>query len=426
MSKKIAVFMGAGASKAFGYLLTDKLLPRIKDDLARDLFSNDGATRQPLEKLNGDPTEAARKELQFGLETILPGWNLEASQLDEWARNGGSPELPAITDVLSLIDHSLLISYAPLSSRSFRQGTPQPSRNTRRMIELRTLLERAIFNELCEPKDPDRTISCDAALDGFVRWIIEQSKPDFPEQKSLGIISSNYDVAVECRLFNLYEDAYEDPQVAPAGSNGSKFFAGRKIEDDFDFGFAWRDASRDAIHLRPSKPLLRFYKLHGSLNWLRCEMCEQTYINTFAGIIAHQAFRDTEDEENTCYCGHAPLRTVIVAPSLVRDIRDANLLEVWKNTLELLRTADEWIIIGYSFPPEDIPIRSLFIRAYQGRWRCVDLKNNIWEKRPKPRITVVQQGKKRDTYSRYKLFFPECEYQTDGLEGFLSGTKIKD
>jgi hypothetical protein len=53
----------------------------------------------------------------------------------------------------------------------------------------------------------------------------------------------------------------------------------------------------------------------------------------------------------------------IVSPSFVRDIRSANLSSVWQSALDWLRLADDWIIIGYSFPDEDLNIRSLFARA---------------------------------------------------------------
>ena len=87
-----------------------------------------------------------------------------------------------------------------------------------------------------------------------------------------------------------------------------------------------------------------------------------------------------------------------MAPSLVRDIRDPNLLAIWVHALELLRTADEWTVIGYSLPPEDIAIRYLLIRAYNSRGE-----------KERPRIRVVQLGASNEVRSRYKLFFPNCD-----------------
>jgi hypothetical protein len=142
------------------------------------------------------------------------------------------------------------------------------------------------------------------------------------------------------------------------------------------------------------------------LNWLRCECCEHIYINT-KGEIGDLAYEKVT-VYNTCDCGHSPLSTVLVTPSFVREVRDANLLGIWMHALELLRTADEWVIVGYSLPPEDIAIRSLLLRAAHARGA-----------KDRPAITVVQLGEDKDTRARYKLFFPGCDYRTDGLEGFL-------
>lgn len=77
-----------------------------------------------------------------------------------------------------------------------------------------------------------------------------------------------------------------------------------------------------------------------------------------------------------------------------------------------MRTSDEWVIIGYSLPPEDIAIRSLLVRAFHARG----------DKR-EPRIRVVQKGENLDMQSRYKLFFPKCEYISGGLETMLGLNK---
>lgn len=340
----IAVFMGAGASRPFGFPLTRELLPLIKTNMEDGkLFAG---------------SSSDRKSLLEGLKRLLPGFEEIATQ-----------ELPLITDVLSLIDHSLELSNAPA-----------PLMNSKELIKLRTLLERALLKTLDIPTDSLNPLP---SLNGLTNWLTFLAESS---AQTVGIISTNYDIAVEAQLFTRFK-AYPEPL------------------EKFDFGFSWRDVATGDVHARPVKPTYRVYKLHGSVNWLRCDLCEHIYINT-DGAIADLGFASEISSFNTCHCQHAPLRSVIIAPSLVRDIRDVNLLEVWRTSLELLRTAVEWVIIGYSFPPEDIAIRLLFLRAFNGR--------NI-----RPRIRVVQHGDDNATRARYKLFFPQCEYETDGLDGFL-------
>jgi hypothetical protein len=91
---------------------------------------------------------------------------------------------------------------------------------------------------------------------------------------------------------------------------------------------------------------------------------------------------------------------MIIAPSYVRDVRDPVLLGIWRSALESLRQAARWIIIGYSLPPEDLAIRSMLVRAYQGRDAG----------QPEPDVTVVQKARKEPEVSRYQLLLPGHRY----------------
>src|SRR5690606_10604 len=153
------------------------------------------------------------------------------------------------------------------------------------------------------------------------------------------------------------------------------------------------------VCLRPPAPKFRIFKLHGSLNWLRCPLCEYIYVNPY-GEIAELAFSRQRSWGNSCHCGYSPLQMHIVTPSLVRQINDPNLRELWKSSLEALRQADTWIMIGYSFPAEDLAIRSLFTRAWHGR-------SGAGGQVGPPRIRVVQRGD--SSRSRYELYFADSK-----------------
>ena len=76
-----------------------------------------------------------------------------------------------------------------------------------------------------------------------------------------------------------------------------------------------------------------------------------------------------------CPCGHRPLQSVMIAPSLVRELKDPNILNIWLWAFEELRIADYWIFIGYSMPTEDIDIRELSLRALHCRekWPTIEV-----------------------------------------------------
>ncbi|MGJ5815174.1 hypothetical protein [Paludibaculum fermentans] len=345
---KTTVFLGAGASKPFGYPLTAEILPAIRRRLGVEAALFGG----------NDIEHAAEARLKLLLPAVLPGFYDEAL------------ELPMITDLLSLIDYSLAAG-----------RTLIPGRPAAHLLELRTLLDWALLSVI-EP-DSKSALLTHPLLESFCNWLNAHGGAS---GEPIGVISTNYDIAVERKLFSPYTSHYAVGQV-------------------FDFGMRWRDPDIFGLYSPPLQPAYRFYKLHGSLNWLRCENCEHIYINTF-GAISNLAFQE-RSVFNTCDCGHGPLSTVLVAPSMVRDVREPNLLGIWTHALEQLRTSQDWLIIGYSMPAEDIAIRSLLIRAYNGSGRT------------RPRIRIVQRDESRSTLSRYKQFFPDCEYLTGGLEGFL-------
>jgi hypothetical protein len=359
--ERIVLFLGAGASAAFGYPITSRLFPSIRQGLlSKTLF--------PLES-NERRERAKMRRLTGHLERLLPAvW-------DE------SIELPLITDVLSLVD--LLLTTGE---------TAVPMMTTADLEDFRTLLEEAVIQTIEAGSGDTRS---DEALDRLTDWIL-----NFPDdgKPPLTIVSTNYDVLVESLLFAKI-------QTIP----GTDF--DRVLGESVDMGFGWREHASgrflETVNHPPSSPRVRLLKLHGSLSWLKCPLCGFIYVNTTGSIIG-QAFReDKVDYNNTCICGHGPVRAVLVAPSMVRSVREPNLLTIWRSALEALRVADEWILAGYSLPPEDIAIRSILLRAHHGRG-----------KRPPPRIRVVQRDPDREMENRYRLLFPGCGFEYGGFEQF--------
>jgi len=340
---------------------------------------------------------------------ILPGLKFASG------RGARSGTLPLITDVLSAIDHFLISGNAP-----------SPDFTLSRLARVRTLLERALFELLVRNESPDalrmempegvrrewqhmaelgllpqRPLDQHSELLRSAEWIMDLARVE----EGVTLISTNYDIEVEQGLYSKLHYYNVFTQV--------------------DFGTRVRDPSGPGtIYNRPSNPSYRIFKLHGSLNWLRCSVCDNLYLNP-AGAVAYLSFLLGEDSKryrppnswleqlytngaNQCHCGYQPLRHVIVAPSFVRDVRDPILLEIWRNALEALREANRWIIVGYSLPPEDVAIRSMFLRAYHRR------------DNERPEIVVIQEAKKEPEISRYRHLFPRHTYKAGGFDGYLN------
>jgi hypothetical protein len=343
----VAIFLGAGASRAFGYPLTSDLLP----DLCK--FLKDGT----LYRWGyGDEDQEL---LRRGLRSLFPGIDTLASG-----------KLPLITDILTLIDHSERSGFSLVRGWS------------RRKIDSFRLLLEQVIADMVGPDGPS-TAAEKRCVQNVTNVITAAAS-----KHRVGVITSNYDIELELALFQHY---------------GKK-----NVAEAIDFGMSWRDPGAPKIYPRPTTPALSFYKLHGSLNWLRCPLCEYIYINV-KGVIIGWAAEARKSGYNTCHCEHWPLQSVLVTPSYVRDARDVNLTGIWRNALDLLADADRWILIGYSLPPEDLAIRSLLIKAYRIRMEA--------RTRKPPRIWVVQ----RDTKSRaqYKLLFPNAQpFHARGIETF--------
>ncbi len=276
---------------------------------------------------------------------------------------------PLITDALSLVDH-LIANNSALGKRM----------NGEELAEFRLLMDQAIAETLASSSAADGTGEDRAgSLHDLARWAFSGNEP-------FAMVSTNYDTLCD---FALLKEARR-----------------RGITERIDFGMSWRAVQSGHMVQRPAKPGLSILKLHGSLNWLRCPACDAIYINRVADINA-LGFRREITDGNTCHCEYAPLCPVLVAPSFVREIRSPGLLSIWQSALEVMRRSRQWILAGYSLPPEDYAIRALLQRAYSSR------------EHDELSITVIQHRPDPATEWRYRLLFPECRFVTSGFREFL-------
>jgi NAD-dependent SIR2 family protein deacetylase len=366
MKRKIVYFLGAGASRPFGIPLTRDLLPMILQSIEeKDLFweidEYDFSSRQ---------RRKMERDLRDFLYRLMPG--LEYCY-KAFRREEPGAVLPLITDILSIVDHLTVNSNRPFVFEK------------QNILYYRNLLDRAIFEILAD----ENNISTEdkARLKIFLKII----QKHYSKGEEVTFITTNYDSTFE---YKVYEKL--------------------KIVDKIDFGFSWRYAFNDGreeerICYQPKATKIRIFKLHGSLNWLKCDLCDHIYINP-GGNIIHQSFRNIVDDYNSCHCGNGPLKSIIVAPSFEREVKDANLLHIWKSSVQALRDADELIMIGYSLPSEDLAIKSLLIRGKNIRKKPLKKSN----------FTVVQHGE--NSRSTYEMMFGKenFTYLNGGLEQFLS------
>jgi NAD-dependent SIR2 family protein deacetylase len=373
---KVAVFLGAGASKTFGFPLTKDLLPIILRRLITEQLFEDRRINYTVTNANAEDRALLKKALM----SLCPGLEMTEEFLEQ-----NELRLPLVTSLLSMLDFSLS------AGQSLVLGlTPE------RVKDARMLLERAIYEAIerhkpagqsfWSPRAPNRQST------NLAKWV-----NGLREDSTVGVITSNYDVALE-KAWGFDNDNRELME---------------KLKLDFGFDWTWPSDDYPEIIMRRSvTPLRRLFKLHGSTNWLRCGLCDRIYINPQVDIAVY-AYDRKAGLANSCHCGHAKLEVQIVSPSFVREMRAPNLIAVWQRALDWLRQADDWIIIGYSFPDEDLNIRSLFTRGLASR-------------ADPPHITAVQYGIDDQTRMRYEAFFPSgrLNFLTGGLGMFLEHTSV--
>jgi hypothetical protein len=382
MPDPVVLILGAGASRAFGYPLTKDILPLIADRLAQNtLFpainivpavAGDDKNAINAHGFLNDAMAAFRKDLTDLLPTAL----------DPAALRPPADVTPlSVTDVLSLIDHLIASQNAPL-----------PGFSIERLVRLRGQVQRAIATIVSQSVDKPTEAAEAVRLTRLVAWLVARRQSD------AAIVTTNYDMVIEKPLAEA---------LAALGPPSHR--------TEIDYGCSWREAfnhdavtGQDVVRRRPERPDIAFFKLHGSISWLHCELCDHVYINP-TGSIFEGAYVSRFGPESTCACRHRPLSPLLVAPSMVREVRNTTLLSVWQSSLEALRRAKRWAIIGYSLPPEDLAIRSMLIRAFRTAPQS-------------PVVEVYEHGIQPTVALRYQLLFgPTVQLFPGGMAQFVDG-----
>src|SRR5262249_34410888 len=162
------------------------------------------------------------------------------------------------------------------------------------LARARTLLERAVFELLVRDESPDallmegmphvlqmkgmpddvreewrhtaalgllpqRTADQYSEIQSTAKWLMELA---LKGEWRATLISTNYDIEVEQGLYKeLGRSDYYN------------------VFRQVDFGTSVRDPSQGTVYRRPSNARYGVFKLHGSLNWLRCSVCDNLYLN---------------------------------------------------------------------------------------------------------------------------------------------------
>ena len=211
----------------------------------------------------------------------------------------------------------------------------------------------------------------------------------------IGFISTNYDILIDNAISHLLMNIhYDNPMNCSV--------------DTIDYGMDNIDYRNSDGWEKPTNNSIKLYKIHGSLNWLYCPVCNDVKITpNRKGVID----LISQPQRALCHNCEELLLPIIVPPTYYKDMSNTALNTIWNKSEHLLRNAEHLVFCGYSFPDADMHIKYL-------------LKIIETNRRKQLKVTVINYFDGKDEWvckeeeNRYNRFFrspvnyvKDCSFQ---------------
>lgn len=333
----MVIILGAGASAADG--------APVQSELIREYFKSD--RRQP----EGAVYEEMDQELATYFERF---WGIDVNHQDL-----DKASFPTFEEALGLLE--LAESRAEFF-KDFSGIYPGRTRGREMRIHLINLIGRILHEKL-------------ESWRGHHTALLSNLK-DAGRLPLTTFIGLNYDILIDRAIFS---ETGSDPDYGVA----------TKPEDEQRLGPA-EGGGEHVILL----------KLHGSLNWLLCPICNVLFFDRYEKSAVHLPDRIHRIPCPACREPRVPL---IVPPTFFKVMSCYFLQCIWRRAEESLKQADRIIFCGYSFPDADIHVKYLLKRAEVNR------------NGSPPSIFIVNEHpdkteqQRQQEISRYERFFRDKE-----------------
>jgi NAD-dependent SIR2 family protein deacetylase len=166
--------------------------------------------------------------------------------------------------------------------------------------------------------------------------------------------------------------------------------------------------------LTRGKNTVKLYKIHGSLNWLKCPSCDRLFVNTQlkAGILENELaincrFCESQFTMPNNIEGGFSLQPQIIYPTFLKELSTSHFSNIWNNVSRDLSETKRVVFIGYSFQQADFEIRQLLARRLPDNCEIINVGNS-------PELNEGDADYFNSAQSRYKNFFGERPYQYYG------------
>ncbi|MGL4912892.1 MAG: SIR2 family protein [Romboutsia sp.] len=210
--------------------------------------------------------------------------------------------------------------------------------------------------------------------------------------ENITFISANYDIHIDNTIAALYSKKGQHIML--------------------DYGVDFTNFEVNDGWAKPIKPSVKLYKIHGSLNWLYCPICNSLTLTPYEGGVMR--LLDNIKEAKCLDCKEITV-PIIIPPTYFKNMSNVFISTVWREVEKSLRKCDVLVFCGYSFPDADIHIKYMLKRVQSSR------------KKPPIKIMVFNnhEGKKEDSLEkeeeRYKRFLGnDLIYTRNSFQDFAS------
>ena len=267
-------------------------------------------------------------------------------------------DFPTFEEALGILD---LLELRRESLRGFDPGDGPQQANRVQLIRLYLILamSKAISDGLKKSNKP-----------GWHQQLVNNLRAKALLSQTI-FVSTNYDLLID-------------------GALGFQIDYGVEFSGPHQFG------SRRTLAPGNQQPV-KLLKLHGSLNWLYCPVCNN--LNSWESK-AVLSLMSEDKPINRCERCQSVMSPVIVPPTFYKDMSRVFLSNIWNKTENELRDVNHIIFCGYSLPDADMHIKYLLKRMQTNR----DAQSNPI------RLTLINNHSKKtkaqakteaERYSRY-------------------------
>ncbi|MFC1742788.1 hypothetical protein ACFL35_02255 [Candidatus Riflebacteria bacterium] len=157
------------------------------------------------------------------------------------------------------------------------------------------------------------------------------------------------------------------------------------------------------LQLQKDVPTPILLKLHGSINWLYCPVCESFYC--YLGSIEMKKIFSTKPE--LCPYDNCYLKGVLISPTWHKNYNLSPISLMWIKASKFLRNIERITFIGYSLSDIDMRVNYLLKRSF------FDNKNSL-------EIVVVDPDEKGTVFKRYERVFGKITGIKQSFEDYVN------